>query len=315
MRLNLSDKTKATLKSVISFANIKHFLARAVLYIMLIGLAFVFLQPFIHMLVNAFKTYTDVMNISIKWIPKEGTLENWKLAADALSLKTSVLNSVLVTSLATLGHLFSCSFVAYGFTRFKFKGRNLLFGIVVFSIIVPVQTISVPLYMLYSNLDWIGSYLPLIVPTFLGMGLNGGLFIFLFRQYYLRLPSSLEEAASIDGCNEYGTFFRIILPSTGSTMIVCFILSFVWHWNDFFEPGLYINSTKKYLLPQMLPAMYDFFEKMDVNTTQESLEMALKYHTGVIMAGTLICVIPLLVLFLFFQNKFMQGIERTGLVE
>ena len=184
-----------------------------------------------------------------------------------------------------------------------------------FSIIVPVQTISVPLYMLYSNLDWIGSYLPLIVPTFLGMGLNGGLFIFLFRQYYLRLPSSLEEAASIDGCNEYGTFFRIILPSTGSTMIVCFILSFVWHWNDFFEPGLYINSTKKYLLPQMLPAMYDFFEKMDVNTTQESLEMALKYHTGVIMAGTLICVIPLLVLFLFFQNKFMQGIERTGLVE
>ena len=143
MRLNLSDKTKATLKSVISFANIKHFLARAVLYIMLIGLAFVFLQPFIHMLVNAFKTYTDVMNISIKWIPKEGTLENWKLAADALSLKTSVLNSVLVTSLATLGHLFSCSFVAYGFTRFKFKGRNLLFGIVVFSIIVPVQTISV----------------------------------------------------------------------------------------------------------------------------------------------------------------------------
>ncbi len=315
MRFNLSKKTKATLKHTVTFTAVKNVIARAVLYIMLIGLAFVFLQPFIHMLVNAFKTYTDVMNISIKWIPKEGTLENWKLAADALSLKSSVFNSIIVTSLATLGHLLSCSFVAYGFTRFKFKGRNLLFTIVIFSIIVPVQTISVPLYMLYSNLDWIGTYLPLIVPTFLGMGLNGGLFIFLFRQYYLRLPASLEEAASIDGCNEYGTFFRIILPSTGSTMIVCFILSFVWHWNDFFEPGLYINSTKKYLLPQMLPAMYDFFEKMDVNTTQESLEMALKYHTGVIMAGTLICVIPLLILFLFFQNKFMQGIERTGLVE
>lgn len=315
MNLNLSEKSKARLQHAFSFSNIKHLLGRAILYIMLLGLAFVFLQPFIHMLVNAFKTYTDVMNISIKWIPKEGTLENWKLAAEALNLKTSFFNSLIVTGLATLGHLISCSFVAYGFTRFKFKGRNLLFGIVIFSIIVPVQTISVPLYMLYSNLDWIGSYMPLIVPAFFAMGLNGGLFIFLFRQYYLRLPASLEEAAEIDGCNEYGTFFRIILPSTGSTMLVCFILSFVWHWNDFFEPGLYINSTKKYLLPQMLPAMYEFFDKFSVAATQEALEMAMKYHTGVIMAATLICVIPLLILFLFFQNKFMQGIERSGLVE
>lgn len=309
-------KTKILNRSLqIKASSVRGFFARAILYVMLLGLAFVFLQPFIHMTVNAFKTYTDVMNISIKWIPREGTLQNWKLAADALNFKTSILNSMLVTSLSTLGHLLSCSFVAYGFTRYKFPGRNLLFGIVIFSIIVPVQTISVSLYMLYSKLDWVGTYLPLIVPTFLGMGLNGGLFIFLFRQYYLRLPASLEEAAAIDGCNEYGTFFRIILPSTGSTMLVCFILSFVWHWNDFYEPGLYITKTKKYLLPQMLPSMYDFFEKMDVNTSKESLEMALKYHAGVIMAGTLICVLPLLILFLFFQNKFMQGIERSGLVE
>ena len=147
------------------------------------------------------------------------------------------------------------------------------------------------------------------------MGLNGGIFIFLFRQYYLSLPASLEEAAALDGCSEYGTYFRIVLPSTGATMLVSFVLSCAWHWNDYFEPGLYINNSKQYLLPQMLPAMYDFFEKLDVNTTQESLEMALKYHTGVIMAATLMCVIPLLIMFLFLNNKFMQGIERTGLVE
>ncbi len=306
---------KAPLKKGLKAKNIKGFFARAILYIMLIGLAFVFLQPFIYMLVNSFKTYTDVMNVSIKWLPREGTLENWGLAADALNLGTSFVNSLIVTSLSTLGHLLSCSFVAYGFTRFNFPLKNLLFGIVIFSIIVPVQTISVPMYILYSNFDWIGTYYPMIIPTFLGMGLSGGIFIFLFRQYYISLPASLEEAAAIDGCNEYGTFFRIILPSTGSTMLVSFILSYVWHWNDFFEPGLYINNQKRYLLPQMLPTMYDFFEKMSSSTTQESLEMALKYHTGVIMAATLICVVPLLVMFLFLNNKFMQGIERTGLVE
>ncbi len=295
--------------------SLKNFLLKFILYVLLIGLAFVFLQPFIYMLVNSFKTYTDVMNMSIKWVPREGTLENWKLAAEVLNLDKTILNSLLVTLLSTLGHLFSCSFVAYGFTRFRFPGRGLLFGLVIFSIVVPIQTLSVPLYMLYSNLDWVGTYLPLIVPTFVGMGLNGGIFIFLFRQYYLSLPASLEEAAALDGCSEYGTYFRIVLPSTGSTMLVSFVLSCAWHWNDYFEPGLYINNSKQYLMPQMLPAMYDFFEKLDVNTTQESLEMALKYHTGVIMAATLLCVIPLLIMFLFLNNKFMQGIERTGLVE
>lgn len=288
---------------------------RTGLYIMLIALAFVFLQPFIYMLVNSFKTYTDTMNVSIKWIPREGTLQNWALAADALNLDVTFFNSIFVTSLATFGHLLSCSFVAYGFTRFNFPGKGILFAVVILSIIVPVQTLSVPMYMLYSRLDWIGTYNPLIVPTFLGVGLSGGIFIFLFRQYYLSLPASLEEAAAIDGCSEYGTFFKIILPSTGSTFLVSFVLSFVWHWNDFFEPGLYINNTKRFLLPQMLPTLYDFFDKIAAGTSQESLETLLQYHAGVIMAATLICVLPLLIMFLFLNNKFMQGIERTGLVE
>ncbi len=288
---------------------------RAGLYVMLIALAFVFLQPFIYMLVNSFKTYNDTMNVSIKWVPREGTLGNWALAADALNLGTTFFNSVFVTALATLGHLFSCSFVAYGFTRFNFPGKNILFALVIFSIVVPIQTLSVPLYMLYAGMDWIGTYNPLIIPTYLGVGLNGGIFVFLFRQYYLGLPASLEEAASIDGCSEYGTFFKIILPSTGSTFLVSFVLSFVWHWNDFFEPGLYINNTKRFLLPQMLPTMYDFFDKIAAGTSNESLETLLQYHAGVIMAATLICVLPLLIMFLFLNNKFMQGIERTGLVE
>ncbi len=288
---------------------------KTILYVLLIGLAFVFLYPFIHMLVTSFKTYNDVMNTAIKWIPKEATVENWKLALEALNAEKTFFNSFLVTFLATLGHLISCSLTAYGFARFNFPGKSVLFGIVVFSIIVPMQTISVPLYILFSNFKMLGTYLPMIVPCFLAMGLNGGLFIFLFRQYYIRLPKSLEEAAEIDGCNAYGTFFRIIMPSSGATTVVALVLSIVWHWNDYFQPGMYIDNTKSYMLPQMLPAMYESFRKLDVSTTQESIELAMKYHAGVVMAGTLICVIPLLIMFLLLQNKFMQGVERTGLVE
>ena len=211
---------------------------KTVLYVLLIGLAFVFLYPFIHMLVTSFKTYNDVMNTAIKWVPKEATVENWKLALEALNAKKTFFNSFLVTFLATIGHLLSCSLTAYGFARFKFPGKSVLFGIVVFSIIVPMQTISVPLYILFSNFKMLGTYMPMIIPCFLAMGLNGGLFIFLFRQYYIRLPKSLEEAAEIDGCNAYGTFFRIIMPSSGATTVVALMLSIVWHWNDYFQLGM-----------------------------------------------------------------------------
>jgi len=291
------------------------FVIKTVMYLMLIGLAFVFLYPFIFMLVTSFKSYSDIMNSVIKWIPRKISPGNWKIAFDALNFKVTFLNSLIVTGLATFGHLFSCSFAAYGFSRFEFKGRNLLFYIVVFSIIVPIQTISVPIYMIYSNLGWIGTYYPLILPAFFGAGLKGGLYIFIFRQFFIRLPKSLEEAAFIDGCNEFKTFFRIIIPSARSAYLVCFVLSTVWHWNDYFEPGLYITSTNSFLLPQMLPSLYSLFMKLLSASTWDMVEAAMKYHEGVVMAATAICTIPILIFYFFFQNQFMHGVERTGLVE
>ena len=292
-----------------------HLLIRFMLYLILCGLSFVFLYPFIFMLVTSFKSYDDIMNVTIKWIPREFSPGNWKIAFETLNVKTTFFNSLFVCSFCVLGHLLSCSFVAYGFTRFEFKGRGALFLVVVFSIIVPVQTISVPLYMLYSRLNWVDSYLPLIVPTFLGMGLQGGLIIFIFRQFYVRLPKSLEEAAYIDGCNEYTTFFRIILPTASPTILVSFVLSMVWHWNDYFEPGIYISQEKRFLMPQLLPSMYSFFENLMKATSQQDLELATRYHEGVVIAGTAICILPLLIMYISVQHKFMESIGRTGIVE
>ena len=291
------------------------FILKVCFYLILIGLAFIFLHPFIYLIVSSVKSYNDINNSLIKWIPQEITLSNWAVAWEALNANRTIFNSIFVTVVATFGHLLTTSMAGYGLARYRFKGQNLLLGLLLLMIIVPIQTLIVPIYMVYSKVGWIGTYLPLIIPTFLGMGLKGGIHIFLFRQFFLKLSPSLEEAAALDGCGPFKTFFRIIIPNAQSPLLVCFILSIVWHWNDFFEPGIYLTSTKDYLLPQMLPTLYSLFQSISQASSAEAVQLALTYHEGVVMAATLICVIPLMIVYFIFQRQFMQGIERTGMVE
>lgn len=283
-------------------------------YIILIDLAFVFLYPFIYMLVTSLKSYNDITDITVKWYPRELSPQNWKTAFETLNFSRTFFNSLFVSLLSTLGHLISCSFVAYGFARYKFPLKKLMFFGVLLTIVIPVQSIIIPQYRLYVQLG-IEGYWALILPTFLGFGLRGGLFIFLFRQFFLRLPTALEEAAEIDGTNPFGTFLRIILPSSGPIMLVCFVLSMVWHWNDYYEPSLYLTDANQWLLPQALPAMYNLIKEMGMTTSSDTVALRLMYHDGVVMAGTAIAVLPLLILYLCLQNKFVESIDRTGIVE
>jgi multiple sugar transport system permease protein len=173
------------------------------------------------------------------------------------------------------------------------------------------------MYITYSNLNMLETYLPLIFPTFLGFGLKGGLFVFLFRQYFIRIPKSLDEAASIDGCGPLRVFFRIALPSSGATAIVCIVLSIVWHWNDFYEPGIYISSFDDMLLPQILGSLYHLLNKLSVDPNMEVAAEGAKimYHKGIVMAGTVMAILPPFIAYLFLQKRFIEGVERTGLVE
>ena len=296
-----------------------------VVYIVLLNLAFIFLYPFLYMLATSFKSYSDLMDVTVKWFPREFTPGNWMLALKELgilpneeavsALPRPLINSVVVSLAATLGHVLSCSFVAYGFARFNFPLKNVLFVLVIVTLIVPAQTLIVSQNALYSTVGWTDSVLPLIVPAFLGMGLKGGLFIFLFRQSFMKLPPALEEAAAIDGCNPYYTYLRIIIPTSGPVMLVCSILSVVWHWNDYFEPFIYIHSSEKYLLPQMLPDMMETLKAMQISVDEGDLLLRQSYTMGMIMAGTAIVVAPLVIMYFILQGRFAQSIDRTGLVE
>lgn len=286
-------------------------------YVMLILMAFVFLYPFMHMVINSFKSYNDIINTTVKWIPKNFTLRSYEVAIASMRLEHTLPNSLIVTTLATIGHVVSCSYIAYGFARYKFPLSGVFFAVVILSILMPIQVIIIPMYITYSTFGVLGTYIPLIVPCFFGFGLKGGLFVFLYRQYFLGIPKSLEEAASIDGCGPLKTFFRIALPSAGSTTIVCVVLSLVWHWNDYYEPGLYLKEYDSMLLPQIVASLKTLIESMQSELMEgagaaTSTEGNL-YHSGVVMAGTCFSMIPPMIAYLFLQRKFMEGIERSGL--
>ncbi len=312
LRWNLAKRKYANLTGV------KHILVRVVMYMLILGLAFVFVYPFLYMIMTSLMSNADLNSSSVKWIPTEIKFENYAIAVELMKMKRYAINSFIVTVIASFGHIISCSFIGYGFARYNFPLKKILFGCVLLSFIVPTQTIIIPLYLTYSNLKWLDTFLPLLVPTFFGFGLRGALYVFLFRQFFLTVPKSLEEAARIDGCGFMMTYWRVVFPLAKATIVVALVLSVVWHWNDFYESGLYVQSPKMSFLPPRLnniiaaaSALPDQQQEMLRSLGLADGEDTL--NNAVVMAGAVIISAPVLLFFAFAQRQFMQGIERTGI--
>ena len=295
---------------------------RIAAYILLIDMAFLFLYPFLYMVITSIKSSKDLNDFTVNWIPSRIEFKNYIVAFKLMSYGTYFKNSFFVTCIATIGHLLSCSFVGYGLARYNFKGKNILFALVILNLIIPIQTILVPQYMIFSNLKWLDTYLPILFPTFLGYGLKGSLFIFIFRQFYLSLPNALEEAAEIDGCSFFRVYWNIILPVAKAPLLVTLVLSIVWHWSDFYEPTIYATLPKLSMLPSRInriTALVNVKEEDLINMVGVSQfineEGESIITNAVLMAGTFMVVLPVIIVFSFLQKRFMQGIERTGIVE
>jgi len=302
------DKLVATTK-------LKKFIVGFAYYLVLCSLAFVFVYPFLKMLVTSIMSDSDLVNITVTWLPSEIVWENYKVAFKQLGYKSYFINSLQITLIGTLGHLLSCSLAGYGFARYKFKLNGVLFAVVVLSMLVPVQTLIFPLYIQYSKMGLIKvlkGYVPILLPCFFGYGLNGAFFIFLFRQFFAGLPKEMEEAARIDGCGALMTFFKIMLPMSKASILVSTVLSVVWHWNDYFEPNIYITNGGDQVLPSRLPALYKLLNMEETMDMVEEMGGFL-FNNGMLMAGTFLVVLPILIIYAFLQKQFMEGVERSGL--
>ncbi len=280
-------------------------LAKFFIYLILFDFAFVFLFPYIYMVVSSMKSSVQLLDMLAKWIPKKIHWENYAMALEGLQYGRSFFNSTLVSILSTVGHVISASLVAYGFARFKFPGRDALFIVVLFTLIVPAQSVIVPLFIQFNRMRLLDTYWPLILPTYFGVGLRGGIFIFIFRQFFMGIPKELEDAARVDGLNDLGIYARIVMPITSPAILVTVILSLVWHWNDYYEPVMYLKTKTMFLLPMMLPDLTFNLESM--------MQVSEEVNKGVIMAGTFLTIMPILLLYLFLQKKFVRSIAQTGL--
>lgn len=301
-----------------SGSGVKQLIVRIIMYMLVIGLAFVFAYPFLYMLIRSVMTNSDLNSSSVNWLPREFKFENYSIALRLMDVKKYVKYSTIITVIPTIGHILVCSFVGYGFARYNFPLKKALFTCVILSFIVPTQTLIIPYYFIYYNLHWLDTFYPLTVPTFVGYGLKGALYIFLFRQFYLTVPKSLEEAARIDGCGFLKTYWKIVFPLAKATIVVAMVLSVVWHWNDAYEPGKYISKAGIGFIPNRINAIISAVNAPPGDQEEQMRLLGLEdgedtLNDAVVMAGATIISAPILVFFAFAQKQFMQGIERSGI--
>lgn len=293
-------------------------------YLLLIAISYIILYPLFAMISYSLQSRADVLDTSVTWIPKFGTFDTYKVAFEALDYPKALLNTVLVGLVSAALEIFSCAIAAYGFARFKFKGRGLLFGIVLFTAIVPVQILVIPLFLNYQyfGFGYIVNLLNLIpgvnipyislidtpltfwLPSIFGVGLRSGLFIFIYRQFFIGLPKELEEASWIDGCNPLMTFFRVVIPSSGVVFLTVAIFAIIWHWNEYYQSVIFF--TNNFPLSVTLSSIRD----QALATMGYSDAFAVPY----ISAACLMFIAPVLIMYIFLQKKFIQSIDRVGIV-
>jgi multiple sugar transport system permease protein len=258
-------------------------------YIMLGIISLYFIIPFLWMLLTAFKTESEAFAFPPKLFPSEFRIRNFVDAWNSQPFFIYLRNSVIITFLTTLGQVLSSSAVAYGFARYNFKGKNILFLILLGTMMIPWDVIVIPLYMEFKMLKWINTLKPLIVPAFFG----SAYYIFLLRQFLMGIPKDFEDAAYIDGANDWQTYSRIFLPMMKAPLILVCVLNIITVWNDYLGPLVFLNSRDKYTLPLGLAAFKGMHEMQVIP----------------IMAITSLMVIPPIIVFAFAQKYIIEGVS------
>lgn len=294
--------------------------------VIIIGICFTILQPLFVKLSVSFMDEQDLYDSSVKYIAKHFTLINYKMAIEGLNYWQLLLRTTTLSAGISLLQLFACLLTAYGFARFRFPFKKILFGCVILTLIVPPQVIMLPLFMKYRFFDifnifetikggyvnLIDTYWPFIIQAATCMGLRNGLYIYLLRQFFKGMPRELEEAAFVDGSGKLRTFIQIMLPSAVPMMVTVFLFGFVWQWTDVFFTGLYLNTTSvmSTALNSLAVTVYKAYE-----TNGGSMDFISPGFVSMMNnTGTILSVVPLIILYLICQKYFVEGIERSGIV-
>ncbi len=302
------------------FNNVKKILLTLVQIAILVGVSYVILSPIIGFLANSFSSNRDAYNPMVFVLPQYPTLERYSLAILRLDYFPTLVKDLLYTLTVTGVQLLICSMVGYGFARFDFPLKKLLFGCVVVMIVIPSHAIMLPLYLTFRQFDplglvslitgnpinLMGGPIPMYVMSFLGCGLRSGIYIYIFNQFFRGLPKEIEEAALVDGAGVWYTYFRIMLMNAMPSVITVTVLSVVWQFNDTFYAKLFLISDK-IVISKALSSLQGNISTLDKILEPTLLELYLD-------AGIILVLLPIVLIYLLLQRYFIEGVERSGIV-
>ena len=272
----------------------RRFLGQSAVFIGLCVVSFVMLIPFVWMLSTSVKPAGDIFLQPPRWIPARIRLENYVEAFTALPFAQMYLNTTIIAVSATFGQLVSATLVGFGFARLRAPGRNLLFALLISTMLLPEQVTMIPQFVIFRSLGLVDTWAPLIVPSWLGVY---AFYIFLCRQFFMTLPRELDDAARIDGAGAFTIYWRIILPLSKPVLASVGVFSFLYRWNDFLHPVIYLTDQSKYPISLGLALFRDY--------------NGIQWHW--LMGASIVSMLPCLIVFFLAQRLFVRGIATTGL--
>lgn len=294
----------------------------------LIEIGFIVLYPVLYMLSMAFRPVEQMYNPNVIWVPLSLTMDNIKQVAEFMDFPKAAWTTLYLDVISAVLQTFVCCIVGYGFARFNFKGKNILFAVVIFTIVVPPSTTLISSYLQYRSFDvayifsafnWIftGNFegikllnTPFVMwlPALFGMGIRSGLFIFMFRQSFMEMPKEFEEAAYIDGCGSYKCFLKIMLPNAKTIIITVLLFSLVWYYNDTYFSATYMDSLRT------ISTSLEYLNENLATLSPTGAVMDRYQVVTLVQAACLLAITPLTVFYIIMQRHFTESVQRSGLV-
>lgn len=288
---------------------------KAGIYFVLVCISFIYLEPIFHMISMAFMSSSDVIDPSVEWVPKHPSIHNLKIAAEVLDIKKTLLNSIWFSSLLAVAQTIVSALTGFALSRYEFKGKRFWFVMILLAFIIPVPLLMIPRMMVFISVqgflgfNLIGTPIPQILMSITGQGVYSTVLILIFYNFFNLIPHSLDEAAMIDGASPRQVFVEIVMKLSSTTVLVVFLFSLVWNWNE-----TYITSTLVRSSIELLPAKLNIFDSVFQSYASAGPSTAeFRINEAYKMAATLISITPLLILYTFVQKQFIQGIENTGI--
>lgn len=291
-------------------------LYRTAVYVLLIAIAYVFLFPLLRMISMTLMSTADLINPEVNWVPKTWSLTNLRVSWNVMNMPGTMFNSLWFSSTLALAQTLVSAMTGFAFARYQFKFKNFWFLMILMSFVIPVPLVLIPRWMMFitvqniSGIDVIGTIFPQLVMTLLGQGVYSAILILIFLNFFKMIPMSLDEAARIDGATSWQVFFHIIIKMSAPTIATVFLFSFVWNYNETFITSTFVRAAMR-LMPLQLSMFDSIFQNAASSPNAPGGQF--RINESFRMAATLITMTPVLIMYIFVQKQFVEGIEKTGI--